>query len=121
MQKKQYFLNKFNNCKHNIRKTWQIINELTGHKKPSNLIKKLIDNSGTIIDNDQDVANAFNDHFCSIANNLEENLPHNNLAPTSFINSNISNLFSLSPITEEECEILIAKLKPTKTNLNHIG
>ena len=35
MKKKS--INKFNNCKNNIRKTW--LNELTGHKKPFNLIE----------------------------------------------------------------------------------
>ena len=115
--KNQYTLNQFVACKENMRKSWQILSKLSGHNKPYNIIKKLSTNHG-LVTGEQDIAEAFDDHFCSIAVNLENNLPHNQISHTLFLVPTCPQSFYLFPITETECTNLISSLEVTKTDLN---
>ena len=68
---------------HNIKTTWNILNELLGKQKSMQGTQKLtID--GTQLTNVQDIANAFSKHFSSVnpksnSNNLE-NIGYNTLS-----------------------------------------
>ena len=53
--------------KGNLRKTWNVINELTSRKsgKSTNILEIKVDN--TIASNPMDIAEAINDHFTNVA------------------------------------------------------
>ena len=71
----------------NMKKTWSIINDLRGKNQTSSAF--CIRDGNSITTDDNAIANKFNEHFCSLAENLNKNnqkpqtcnfrdyLPHN--------------------------------------------
>ena len=60
-----YFVNKFNSCKQNLKKTWNVINDLTGNKRPTKEIRKLLINYSQTTD-ERELSVVFVEHFCII-------------------------------------------------------
>ena len=52
--------------KHDLRRSWRIINEIISHKKVSNKIPNEFFSEGTKYSNDIDIANGFNTHYTNI-------------------------------------------------------
>ncbi len=76
--KKKYYSKKFESAKGNIKKTWDLINELRGKCKKSIGASFIID--GKIVTERREIANGFNIFFSSIARNMnskvQSSLPH---------------------------------------------
>ena len=102
-----------------MKKTWNIINDLTGNGRPIKEIKKLLINENQITD-ERELSEAFVEHFCSIADNLDDCLPRSDFSPLTYMNASSTRSFFLFPVTETECIKLISTLKLTKTNIHHI-
>ena len=66
--KKAHYGKKFELAKGNIKKTWELINELRGKSKRDIKASFLID--GRIVTERREIANGFNIYFSSIARNL---------------------------------------------------
>ena len=113
-----YYRNKFNNFKSNLRKTWSAINKILYPNRTKSLIEKLNVNGVDVVDHG-DISNTFNDFFSNIALELVRNLPSHDLAPSSLIPRSNNSLF-LNPVTNEECYKIIQNLKNTKTDLNEL-
>ena len=94
-------------------------NDLTENKRPIKELKKLFIN-GNQITNEQELSEAFVEHFCDIAGNLEDCLPRSDFSPPAYMNASSNRSFFLFPITETECMKLISTPKLTKTNIHHI-
>ena len=72
----QYYTKYFQQYSDDGRKQWSMINTLLNRNKKKNSIDKLILN-GTSIKKPKDIAEAFNDYFRSIAENLKNEMPSN--------------------------------------------
>ena len=79
--KKLYYGRKFESYNGNIKKTWQLINELRGKSKHSTKPSFMI--NGNLVQNRRVISNQFNKYFTSIAKNmnekLDEDIDHNNI------------------------------------------
>ena len=77
--KKKYYCKKFELAKGNIKKTWELINELRGKSKTSLKASFVID--GSVVTERREIANGFNIFFSSIAQKLnckvQSSLPTN--------------------------------------------
>ena len=73
--KKLYYGEKFNKFNGNIKKTWQLINELRGKSKRSIKPSFMVD--GNLIQDRRLIANGFNKYFTSIAKNLNDDIEAN--------------------------------------------
>lgn len=63
----KYYTNCFNNCKKQPKKMWQLINKLSKNKiKNSSTPPKLMDQSGTVLTDKNDICEHFNDFFSSV-------------------------------------------------------
>ena len=63
--KDDYHRKKFNECRGNIKESWRNLNRLLG--KNSNISKpKSFKCDGSIVKGDKEIANAFNDYYCSV-------------------------------------------------------
>ena len=116
--KLNYYKNIFIRNKNDMRKTWDLINSLTA-RRANIQVKNLLFNN-IEFPNDLAVAEMFNEYFCSIATNLDENLSENNLSPYTYVRNNNNTSIFLSPVTREECSEIICHLKRTKQDINHI-
>ena len=63
--------------------TWNIINELLGKQQSTNVIKKLTI-EGSYLTNQHDIADAFNNYFLSIIDNISSNSLDNMRQKNSF-------------------------------------
>ena len=115
--KKLYFNDKFEQCKNDTKKTWNLINSVLkpGRKKSS--IRQLLVNNKTIT-NPLDIADAFNVHFSSVGNKLKSVLPSTNANYRDYLPQPNPNSFYISPSTPTEVASLIRGLKNKKGNMH---
>ena len=77
MKKKNYFQNIFAKFKHDIKRTWSIINELL-HRKKKTISSRIFYHNGKTLEDSSEIANAFNGYFISIgpslANKIDKNI-----------------------------------------------
>ena len=117
--KNLYYRSALDSNRTNSKKTWNVINYLSGRTKRKFEIPKLVDDDDNPIDSPDEIANKFIHYFGNIANRLEAELPTNNLSPTNVIQRN-PNSFFLFPITQLEIIKTIKSLKNTKASLDEI-
>ena len=117
--KSKYYLNLFNKCKTDMKKSWGIVNNLMGKNKTSNSIKEMIFDDELCTDIST-ITEKLNNFFSTIADKLDDSLPTSNVLPTDFLNRRCTDSFRLFPVTSEECFEITRRLKITKTNLDEI-
>ena len=110
----------FDQSRTNIKRTWKIMHDLIGKNVVNPKMKKLlIDN--TMFTEDKDISERFNEFFETAVTSLNENLPLSNMSPLSYVsNIPIESLFSFEPITQNDCSLIIKKLKLTKNDIDSI-
>ena len=94
LTKANYYRDKFNSAKTNIKNTWNIINSLLNKNCHTNIPPKL--NCGGQPTSDPTViANAFNNYFTQVGPSLNKNIPRANTAYSDYLKDpNINSLFS---------------------------
>ena len=120
MGKRRYYTDKFNNCHNNSKKTWKVISSILSRpsKKTNNIT--LLDNRGHLTENQTDVCNIFCDHFSSVANKLDSEIPITNKDPLDYIPDPITASFNPSPATSDEIINIIMSLKDKPSHVNSI-
>ena len=115
--KKKHFDDKFNQCKNDVRKTWDLINStLRPGRKNKISTHRLVINNNTLTE-PLEIAQAFNNHFSSIGNRLCNALPRDNIPNfKNFLPPSNRHSIYLSPSTPHEVSSLIKKLKNKKSN-----
>ena len=98
-----------------LKKTWDVIKEVIGSTKanPNSLPKRLTVNNVEILDKTS-IAEHFNKYFVSVGPNLASIIPKPNKNFESFLTGNYQ-LFSDTPLTDEELEIAFTALKTNKS------
>ena len=115
--KNDYYQRSFNKAKTDMKKSWDLIRKLLGTKSNSSDIKKLIVD-GHEIDHPAEIANCFNNFFCSVANDLESRLPPINHSHSSYLNTPNQHNFYLFDMTSEECMKIVSGMKNTSSGPN---
>ena len=113
-----YYEQLFECNKNNIRSTWKILKTLTNKTMSPQIIKSLMWNNLECT-SDISIANIFNDFFSNIATDLDDNLPTNNIDPTSFLTYNLNSLY-FAFTSPHECSEIIRDLKCTRQDKNKI-
>ena len=117
--KKNYFINTFNSCQSNIKKTWSVIKQLLAKESKSSTIKSILVNNVEITETSE-IASHFNDFFADIAHTLNSQLPPSDRSPYhTVVNNNVSSaFFRLASISEVNS--IIQNLKNTSKNVNEV-
>jgi hypothetical protein len=117
--KKSHYLRKFNKVIGNSKKTWELINDLRGKRqnqaKPSFMI------NSELVKDRRKIADAFNNFFASIAENMNQeaktNNTHTNIPDASkFVKTNNTNSMYMSPCTVDEISSIITDLDNNKAS-----
>lgn len=111
--KKQYFFNQFEATKNDLKLTWKIIKQALNkpQKNASNYPSEFKVND-TVIDNDQDISEYFNDFFSNIGPSLDKNIPNNNPNFKQYlVNEFSSYLDTFKPTDEKEIQEIIMHMK----------
>ena len=100
----------------NIKNIWMGIKQIVTLKPKSlNSPNKIIKNNSIVTDAKL-IANAFNDYFSNVGNEIANSLPATNISPLNFMDSKPINSFCLFPVTQQEMELEIHKLKVAKSS-----
>ena len=91
LAKKLYVSDNLEANKGNLRKTWNVINELTSRNsgKSTNILEIKVDNK--IASNPLDIAETINDHFTNVAQVLAQDIPVVDVNPESYLEPTDSN------------------------------
>ena len=112
--KKDYYSQYFENCKHNMKKTWKGINNLIQSKSSTNFINHLNINNDNISD-PKEIANTMNNFFVNVGPSTEKSIPYTPVSPKSFLKSRIESTFKLKLTSTQEIMILLLQLDDTKS------
>ena len=108
--KKEYYRNIFANYKNNTSKLWKTINNLTKppHAKESctNIIHE-----DKILTDAEDISNAFNKFFTTVATKLDSNLPPPHFDPLQYLQGNFPNVMQKPRISFND---IIREIKTLK-------
>jgi hypothetical protein len=120
--KKNYYTNLIKKHQHNMKKSWQIMKEITGKLKPkSNSLPKTIKINGKLLYNNKIIANEFNNFFTKVGPSLAEKIPATQTKFTEYITPSAQNL-EASELQFEEFEKALKSLQRNKAvgvdNLN---
>ena len=96
--KKSYYSKSFTACDGNSRKTWEIINEVTGRKSEKAIINEL-EFEGKKLTDPTEIAEGFNKFFAEIGPKLSENIEDIDICFDEFVNQSISGNFSFQQIS----------------------
>ena len=118
-EKSKFYHELFAKNRCNMKKTWNVINSLISKKQNHKVVKKILHNNITF-SSEEEIANAFNDYFCSIGDALNDKIPISNLDPLYYINFNACRSFWLDPVSNLEVEFHMKNLKNSKQNTNSI-
>ena len=110
--KRIYYVDVFNRFKNNIKQTWKVIKE-TLHKNNFAKISKRFRHNGKIIDNPQEIANAFNLYFINIGPSIAEQI-NSNRSHRDYLAKSYTSTLSLTNINEDYVASLIDRLKNKK-------
>ena len=118
-----YFEQKFNSVRNNIKQTWRIINDVLKprNKSRQNIIKKIIVNN-SIYERGEDIANIFNDFFVNVGKDIADSVdsgPDDHLKYLNHINQ--PNSFFFRPITPNETYAIINTLKNKPSSINNFS
>ena len=116
--KNNYYTNAFHRFRKNMRKSWDLLGELTGKDKRKCDFISLLGETGELMEIN-DVVNKFADHFGSIGRDLDSNLVQNDFSPYEKISRN-PHTFNLFPASPSEIATIVSKLKLTSTDCDHM-
>jgi len=105
--KKEYFHKSFSRNCNNIKNTWKYIKEALGSNSRVHEIHHMVYQNQKFKD-PHDIANVFNDFFCSVAKNLSKALPSK---PFKYSGNTSSHSFLLSPTDESEVIRTVMEMK----------
>ena len=119
IEKRKYFTNQLILVKHDIRKTWKIINSAINKHSDKSRITKIKCNNVDIHDSEQ-IADSFNEYFSQIGHNLAKNIPPTQKKFLDFIDQPNPNSLFFVPVHRNEIIDIVHNLK-NKKSTGHDG
>ena len=113
--KNMYYLNRFNQCKGDTAKTWNVINNLIRNKsKSSDIPQKLETNTSTVTET-KHILNSLNTHFTSVGKlHSDHEIDYNHIS--SYLSVNQPNSIILNNTTAHEISKIISNLDSKKAS-----
>jgi len=100
--RQNYYKEQVKEAGNNNKKVWQCINEATNNvSKKSSKILSIDDGNGEMIDDEQEIANVFNNFFTNIGKNIAAKIDNSYNFPLPSINYNPHTIF-LNPVNKNE-------------------
>lgn len=119
--KKNHYSEKFKHAQGNIKKTWEIINELRGNNKHN--IKALFVINGRLVEDRREISNEFNLFFSTIAKNMNTKLYSSTLINVDgnhdfkkYMCDRVKNSIYLSNCDSQEVDNIIKNLENGKAS-----
>ena len=116
-----FYSNKFNAYKSDIKKTWKLVNSVLkpGHNYKRISIKKLLIGDIETFDRGE-IADSFNDFFINIGSNVAQSVQCRPDDHKRYLRGNYMNSFFFSPVSPNDIYNIICSLKNKNCDLNNI-
>ena len=116
----KYYSELFIRHKNNLHKTWNLINNLLSKGIKTTTINKILHNNITYT-SECDIADIFNEYFCSVGDLLDSNIPISYSDPLQYVRINNHSSFFLYPTSPLEVEHIINSLKNSNQHINCVS
>jgi len=117
ISKQNYFGNLLNEYKHDIRKTWNVLNTIIGRNNDKSSISDnfIIDNIS--INDPSKIADCFCHYFTNVGKTLAANIPKVSINPHTYLSKqkHVKNSIYLNPTSPDEIANIIKTLKQSKS------
>ena len=108
-----YYLEKFTQCKSDLKETWSLIREVSGTKvRQREKIPDFFRHEDRIIREPTEIADEFNKFFAEIGPNLAEKVPQSTKTFSTFLGPKVEGEFLFSELSETRLFNFIKKMKP---------
>ena len=116
--KKEYYKKFFETNICNMKKTWQGIKEIINLNNKNGPKVSQLNYEDKQINNNEGMANAFNDFFTKIGTKLDDDIPppRRDKDPTSYLKARVPLSFCISPTNPNEIKDIINDLDPSKSS-----
>ena len=114
VSKKQYYNDYFHANRSNPKKIWTGIKRIIALRPKCNHAPKKINNKNTDITEPKAIANAFNNFFAKIGNDIANSVPNTNFSPQQYLNKQTYDTFYLFPTSTSEIETAISAINVRK-------
>ena len=118
---KKYYNDIFIKNKSNIRKTWLIIKEILNKSKSKEIKQnKFIASDGSLIDNQQTIAEKFNEFFVNVGPTLAKKIKKQDISPNSYLKNKMINSIFLNSVTDLEIINMLKSCKDSSPGYDDI-
>ena len=111
-----YYTDKLNDAKNNVKKTWSIIKTILNKNTSTNTMFKKINHNGMLITNPDKIATAFNNYVTSIGPSLSSLIPQPNVAFDHYLKGSYTDSMYLYPTYQKEICDIVNSLKNGKSS-----
>ena len=112
--KNNFYIKKISKCQGNTKRSWQIMNEITGKiKQNNNTFSKALKINKRSLNSAEQIANEFNSFFTNVGPSLAKNIPPVSTSYTEYLMS-FNDAISDSDFTTKEFEAAFKSLKRNK-------
>ena len=112
--RKNYYDNKLDKAKANLKQTWKILNEVINRRVAKSPYPASFTKNEMEISNPTDIANNFCDYFTNTGPNLASKIPSTNSSPKDFLSSSLSESISLQQLTVGELNNIVKSFNANK-------
>ena len=107
IKKKAFMQKKFHLHKSDIKRTWQTMNNSLG-RAPKASGSTSLEVDGNLVSDPIELADAFNEHFATVAEKLVRKLPNSNAKITDYLTSSNSSSIFMTPTSQFEIKKIIS-------------
>ena len=111
VSEKNYYSNKLQLSKNNLKSTWKIIKEALNKRNSSSPVPCKLKSGNVILSSNEEISNKLNDFFTTIGPNLDEKIPRPNVNFTSFLKREVIDSLFLTPSTTAEIISIVKQFK----------
>ena len=115
-----YYKNKFEYFRTEMRKTWELINSVIkpGYTKKTAIESLLV--NGKSVRNDNEIADTLNNFFASVGSNISNNINSNHTDHLKYLRGHYDQSFKLFPSTSVDIHKIICSLKNKNSHISSI-
>jgi len=114
----KYYIEQLQAVRHNIKKTWTILNNAINKQKSKSTLPELFIVNNMVIQDKSKIVNEFNTYFAKIGNETSENVPYTDTQFTKYLPERNQYSLFLDPITPMDIINATNKIK-SKSSKDH--
>lgn len=114
LSKKNYYQNKLETIKTDLKAVWKLLNEVINRRKTTSKLPNTFMHNNEEITNPMDIANKFCEYFTNVGPNLAKKIPNSNINHRCYLKDKFQKSVYFNPVTKKELEDMAVMFKSGK-------